>query len=109
MTDNETDTIDSSTWDIAYLFVENETDYDPWSVNTENYEYEGNIEYRSLEDGEFKICLGSVWGDFTINRSILTIEDGVSSAAPVPEPATMLLMGTGLIGMVAGRKKLFKK
>jgi hypothetical protein len=58
----------------------------------------------------------SPYPDVITNAGVLVFKGGSSPAtfqatiAPVPEPSTMLLLGSGLIGLVGyGRKKLFRK
>ena len=77
-----------------------------------------SLNFTSLLEGSFSLGITSdlsdmneglgswVYGPLDLTNSINI--DVASAAAPVPEPSTILLVGTGLAGFVGFRKK-FKK
>lgn len=88
-------------FEFAFGWAEDGT-WDFGEVNNGSYSYDVSASY--LADGSFTIMIASVGGDFFINQSDLEI-----TYEPIPEPATLILFGTGLIGLAGLGKKKFKK
>jgi hypothetical protein len=93
------------TGEYAFGFAEDGA-WDFGEVDTGDYSY--NVALSALTDGAFSVRLVDLWGDFFITQSSLTVTYNAADAAPVPEPATVLLVGCGLIGLIGFGRKRFK-
>ena len=59
---------------------------------------------------DYRIGSPSAWAWNDEGSAMCYIHGYIGESSPVPEPATMLLLGTGLVGLAGfGRKKFFKK
>lgn len=95
---------DDDLWDgieIGFGFA----DSGQWAigaVSTGTYKFD--IALNSLLDGSLSITLASLWGDFVLKSSKLTV--GYTS---VPEPATLSLLGIGVLGAAFGYRRRPRK
>lgn len=98
-------------WEFALVYTED----DPWwrptdfmEVDTGEYSYD--LDFHNLEDGSYQVSMIGLAGDFFIHSAELAVGYNGPTAAPIPEPATMVLFGVGLgaTGLTAIRRKKSK-
>jgi hypothetical protein len=120
-----TDTVTSAKF-VFYLYDDNNYDnqekavvrFSSWNLDQQSWTidaltstaYEAQapwtVSLGALDDGVTTFDLYADYGDFKFDKVVLCASGNREGANPVPEPATMLMIGLGLVGLAGfGRKK----
>jgi hypothetical protein len=109
---------DESAWEVILITVDNfDFDTGGLSISTTAQSFSNELEVNALakvnSSGMLDIAITSLWGDFIIEKSILTVDGEItgggsiltSEVSSVPEPGILGMLAIGLIGIGLARRK----
>lgn len=103
-----------SAWEVILIVID-KFDFDTGglSISASANSFSNELEVNALAEvnssGMLDITIASLWGDFYIGQSVLTVEAigqsvSTSDVSSVPEPGILGMLGIGLLGIGAARR-----
>lgn len=94
-------------WETVLFTVQN-FDFDTGGV-TFGSTFSNSLEIQAIAainaTGILDITVTSLWGDFYLGQSVLSLNTATAPSATIPEPASLVLLGFGLLGLSLLRRQ----